>query len=199
VTGLRSVCVFCGSSPGRPAYRQAAVETGRQLAGRGLRLVYGGASVGLMGTVADAVLAGGGQVLGVLPAHMDRVELAHPGLSELRIVASMHERKAAMAEAADAFLALPGGLGTLEELAEMATWAQLGLHAKPVALVNTAGYFDHLLALLDHAVAEGFVRPAHRRLLLEAEGPGDALDTLAAAARDLPPVRTGPGAPGRLG
>lgn len=164
---LRAVCVYCGSSPGRdPAYAAAAADLARGLAARDIGLVYGGAGVGLMGALADAMLAAGGRVVGVIPETLMRREVAHPGLTDLRVVASMHERKATMAELADAFVALPGGLGTLEELFEMLTWAQLGLHAKPCGAVDTAGYYAPLARFLDGAVAAGFVRPAHRELLL---------------------------------
>ncbi|HEY0781365.1 MAG TPA: TIGR00730 family Rossman fold protein [Thermoanaerobaculia bacterium] len=157
--------MFCGSSAGRsPLYRQAAARLGTQLAERGLGLVYGGASVGLMGAVADAALAGGGEVLGVLPDRLFDREVAHPGLTELLLVGSMHERKARMAEMADGFLALPGGIGTLDELFEIWTWAQLGLHAKPIGLLDIGGYFQPLLAFLDHQVREGFLHPSHRAL-----------------------------------
>lgn len=177
---LRRVCVFCGSSSGtRPEFEDAAVALGRLMAERGLELVYGGASVGLMGSVADAVLATGGRVTGVIPEALVAKEIAHPGLTELRVVASMHERKAAMAELADAFVALPGGYGTLEETFEMITWTQLGLHHAPVGLYDIDGFFDHLGRFLDHAVAEGFVKPAHRDLVLVDDDPGRLLDRVA--------------------
>lgn len=171
----RRLCVFCGASAGaRPAYDAAARALGATLARRGHDLVYGGANVGLMGTVADAVLAGGGRVAGVIPSALVEKEIAHRGLSDLRIVSSMHERKAAMAELSDGFIALPGGLGTLDELFEILTWAQLGLHAKPCGLLNVEGYYDPLVTFLDHAVAERFVRPAHRAALM-VESDADAL------------------------
>lgn len=177
---MQSVCVFCGSSPGDdPAYTSEAHELGTLLAGRGLRLVYGGAHVGSMGTLADAALAAGGEVVGVIPRRMARREVAHQGLNELRVVSSMHERKATMAELSDAFIALPGGLGTLEELAEILTWAQLGLHHKPVGLLDRRGFYDPLLAFLDHAVSEGFVRPRHRALLLSGHSPSQLLEVMA--------------------
>ncbi len=164
---LRRLCVFAGSNAGaHDDYREAASALGTELAKREIVLVYGGASVGLMGAIADAVLQGGGEAIGVIPQALVEREVAHPSLSELRIVESMHARKALMGELSDAFLALPGGLGTLEELFEVATWRQLGLHAKPVALLNVRGYYDRLVALLDHAVAEGFVKAEHRRMLL---------------------------------
>lgn len=176
---VRRVCVFCGSATGaRPAYRRAAARLGVELARRGLGLVYGGGSVGLMGVVADAALAAGGEVTGVIPRRLARKEIAHAGLTRLRVVPSMHARKAAMADLADAFVAMPGGLGTLEELSEMLTWAQLGLHAKPCALLDVAGYWRPLVRLLDHAVEERFVRPEHRRLLLVERSPARLLDRL---------------------
>jgi uncharacterized protein (TIGR00730 family) len=182
---MRRLCVFCGSSAGgRPEYAAAARELGALLARHGLGLVYGGGHVGLMGVLADAVLAGGGEVIGVIPqALMDR-ELAHPGLTELRVVGTMHQRKALMADLADGFAALPGGYGTGDELFEILTWAQLGLHARPIGLLNTAGYFDALLAWLDHMVREQFLRPEHRRLLLAADNPAALLDLL----RQPPPA-----------
>jgi hypothetical protein len=174
---MRRVCVFCGSSPGTgPVYLEAARAAGRALAARGLGLVYGGGSVGLMGAIADAALGAGAEVIGVIPRALQLRELAHGGLTTLHVVGSMHERKARMAELADAFVALPGGLGTLEELAEILTWAQLGLHARPVGLLDVAGYYGPLVAFLDHAVAEGFVRPDHRRLVLVERDPAALLD-----------------------
>jgi uncharacterized protein (TIGR00730 family) len=184
VAGLRSVCVFCGSSPGRrPEYAAGAGELGRLLAGRGIRVVYGGAHIGTMGALADAVLAAGGQITGVIPAQLAEAEVAHRGLADLRVTGSMHERKATMASLADGFIALPGGIGTLEEFAEVVTWSQLGLHAKPTGLLNVLGYYDDLLRFLDHAVAERFLRPAHREMILASPGP-EAL--LAAMARWRP-------------
>src|SRR6478672_1442210 len=163
---LSSICVFCGSSAGaRPEYAEAAAAFGRLLAEQTIRLVYGAGNVGLMGVLADAALAAGGSVIGVIPQMLVDRELAHPG-TDLRIVTSMHERKALMAELADAFVALPGGLGTYEELCEVLTWGQLGIHAKPVACLNIAGYFDPLERMLDHAVEEGFLRPEQRKLLI---------------------------------
>lgn len=177
---MKRVCVFCGSSPGaRPAYRAAAERVGALLAKRGIGLVYGGASVGLMGAVADAALAAGGEVIGVLPRALATKELSHERLTELRLVDSMHERKAQMADLSDGFVALPGGVGTLEELFEMLTWAQLGLHAKPCALLDADGYFASLLAFLDHAVVERFVRPPHRAMLLVDDAPERLLDAMA--------------------
>ena len=164
---IRSICVFCGASAGRDeAYRVAARTVGATLATRGIRLVYGGGRLGLMGAVADAALAAGGEVVGVIPRGLEDRELAHGGVGELVVVGTLHERKAEMAARADAFLALPGGLGTLEELAEVLSWAQLDLHAKPIGLLDVAGYFTRLEEFLDHAVGEGFVAERHRRLLL---------------------------------
>ncbi len=178
---LAAVCVFSGSSPGaRPAYTEAATALGRELAHRGTRVVYGGASVGLMGAVADAALAAGGEVVGVIPQHLVDREVAHHGLTELHVTGSMHERKALMADLADGFVALPGGLGTLEELAEILTWSQLGLQSKPCGLLDVADFYAPLLAFLDHTVTERFVSPEHRALVLSGRRPGDLLDTLEA-------------------
>ena len=166
---IRSICVFCGASAGgSAAYRSAAATVGATLARRGIRLVYGGGRLGLMGALADAALAASGEVVGVIPRGLVDRELAHPGATELVIVETLHERKAEMAARSDAFLALPGGLGTLEELAEVLSWAQLDLHTKPIGLLEVDGYFGALEAFLDHAVAEGFVAERHRRLLLRA-------------------------------
>ena len=163
------MCVFCGSSPGNdPAYAALARAVGEGLARRGIGVVYGGGRVGLMGFVADAALSAGGEVIGVIPQGMVDRELAHRGVTQLRIVTTLHERKAVMAELSDAFIALPGGLGTLEELAEVVSWAQLGLHAKPIGLLGVGGYWADLLGWLDGAVAAGFVAPAYRELILEA-------------------------------
>ena len=176
---VRSVCVFCGSSPGaRAAYRDAASAFGRDVAAKQRTLVYGGGNVGLMGVVADAALAEGGRVIGVMPRHLVDREVAHTGLTELRVVSSMHERKQAMAELSDAFALMPGGLGSLEEFFEVWTWGQLGLHRKPYGLLNVDGYFDPLLAFLDHAGRERFVRPEHRELLVVADDPGTLLARL---------------------
>ena len=177
---MRRLCVFCGSAMGvGPAYRLAAQALGRVLAERGVGLVYGGGRVGLMGVVADAVLAGGGEVVGVMPEALVAREIAHPGLTALRVVGSMHERKAVMAAESDAFVALPGGIGTLEELFEVWTWAQLGIHAKPCGVLDVGGYYAPLLAFLDRGVAEGFVRPAQRAALLVDDEPGRMVDRLA--------------------
>ena len=173
---LNSVCVFCGSSVGaNPAFRAAAQELGAVAARGGRRLVYGGGHVGLMGALADAALAVGGEVIGVIPQHLVDREIAHLNLTELKIVESMHERKALMAELADGFMALPGGIGTLEEFFEIWTWAQLGMHDKPCGLLNVAGYFDGLLEFLDRAVTEKFVRDVHRRMVVVESGPADLL------------------------
>jgi hypothetical protein len=182
------VCVFCGSSPGaRPDYVESARRLGAVLADQGIRLVYGGASVGLMGIVADACLAGGGDVIGVIPEVLKAREVSHAGLPALRVVGSMHERKALMADLADGFVALPGGAGTLEEFFEVWTWAQLGLHGKPCGLLNVAGYFDDLLSFLDRAVTDGFVRAAHRDMVIVETDPARLLDRLRAyAPPDVP-------------
>src|SRR6202795_4585701 len=164
---LRSVAVFCGSSSGVvAAYREAAREVGRLLGRRAIRLVYGGGHVGLMGVVADACLNAGGGVIGVIPQALADKEVAHKGLTELRVVGSMHERKAVMAELSDAFLALPGGYGTWDELFEALTWSQLGIQNKACGLLNVNGYYDSMIAMADRAVAEGFIRETHRGLLL---------------------------------
>ena len=177
---MKSVCVFTGSSSGRrPEYEAAATALGTAIAGRGLTLLYGGASVGLMGTVADAALRADGRVVGVLPGALAELEIAHDGLTDLKVVDSMHERKAVMADASDAFVALPGGLGTLDEVFEVWTWSQLGVHAKPVGFFDVEGYFDRLFAFIDHAVDEGFVKPKHRLLAVRSSDPHDMLDQLA--------------------
>jgi hypothetical protein len=176
---IRSICVFCGSASGhRPEYAAVARELGGLLAARGIGIVYGGGHVGMMGQVADAALAAGGNVVGVIPEHLMRPEIAHRLLSELHVVESMHVRKRTMAARADAFIVLPGGYGTFEEMFEMVTWLQLQLQAKPVGVVNCLGYFDHLLVFLRHAAAEGFVRPQHRDLLLVDATPARVLERL---------------------
>jgi uncharacterized protein (TIGR00730 family) len=173
------VCVFCGSSRGvQPAYAATAADLGTTLAAKGIDLVYGGGHVGLMGVVADAALAAGGAVTGVMPQALVAKEIAHPGLTELRVTASMHERKAVMADLADAFIALPGGLGTFDELCEILTWGQLGLHAKPVVLLDVEGFWTPFGALLDGAVAAGFLRPVHREMAHVATSVGDTLALL---------------------
>lgn len=176
---MRSVCVFCGSSSrATDAYFDAARRTGAEIARRGLRLIYGGASVGLMGALADAALHAGGAVIGVIPQSLVDKEVAHTRLTHQHVVESMHDRKALMSELADAFLALPGGLGTLDELFETLTWAQLGFHHKPVALLNAEGYFDSLLRFLDRAVEDGFLHPAHRGMIHVAADPAALLDSM---------------------
>jgi uncharacterized protein (TIGR00730 family) len=173
------LCIFCGSSPGaRPDYAAATEELARLLAQRGIGVVYGGASVGLMGLLADTALAAGGEAIGVIPAALEAKEIAHPGLTDLHVVGSMHERKALMAELSDGFVALPGGSGTLEELFEVFTWSQLGLHRKACALLNVAGYYDGLQTFLDHAVAERFLRAEHRAMLLCEDTPAAVLEAL---------------------
>jgi uncharacterized protein (TIGR00730 family) len=173
---MRAICVFCGSSHGsRQSYTDAARDTGRRIAEQGYTLVYGGARVGLMGTVADAALDAGGRVIGVLPRALEDKEIGHEGLSELHLVDSMHERKAMMADFSDAFLALPGGVGTLEEIFEVWTWGQLGYHHKPCGFLNIDGYYDHLIAFLDHQVEEGFTRDVMRAMAQIAGTPGDLI------------------------
>jgi uncharacterized protein (TIGR00730 family) len=174
---VRAVCVFCGSNAGaRDDYLEAARATGKAIAGRGLTLVYGGAAVGLMGALADAAIEARGEVVGVIPEALVRREIAHPHLTALHSVGSMHERKAMMSDLSDAFLALPGGAGTLEELFEVWTWGQLGHHAKPVGLLNVAGYFDALLGFLDHVTGERFMRKEHRDMLIAEDDPPRILD-----------------------
>jgi len=178
---MKRLCVYLGSSPGfDPLYRAAAADLGRTMAARGIDLVYGGGSVGLMGVIADAVLAAGGAVTGVIPRALAEREVEHRGLTELVLTTSMHERKAVMADRADAFVAIPGGIGTFEELFEAWTWAQLGDHAKPVALLNVAGFFDPLLAFLDNVVAAGFLKQVHRDLLIVADDIDGLFERLAA-------------------
>lgn len=164
---MNRVCVYCGSNPGRqPIYREAAAELGRELVRRDIALVYGGASIGVMGAVANAVLENGGEVIGVIPQSLATREVAHSNLTELIVVTSMHERKAQMADLADGFIALPGGWGTFEEIFEMLTWAQLGIHAKPCGLLNIANYFDHLALFLQHAMDERFVREEYKPMII---------------------------------
>jgi len=182
VPALSSICVFCGANGGAdPAYLAAAEAVGAGLAARGIRVVYGGGRVGMMGAVADAARAAGGEVVGVIPQQIFDLEIGHTGLDDLRVVGSMHERKALMAELSDAFIALPGGIGTLEELFEVYTWAQLGIHAKPLGLLDVAGYFQPLVAFLDHAVRERFLRPEMRTLLAVSDGLDDLLAALEAS------------------
>jgi uncharacterized protein (TIGR00730 family) len=176
---MRRICVFCGSSPGtRPEYGAAAEEMAAELVRRNIGLVYGGGNVGLMGIIADAVLRAGGEVQGVIPEHLMAREVGHRGLTKLHVVRSMHERKALMADLSNAFVALPGGLGTLEEFCEVVTWTQLGLHAKPCGVLNVLGYYSPLLAMFDHAVGERFLKPENRALVLARERPADLLQAL---------------------
>ena len=176
---MRSVCVFCGSSPGKdPGYLAAATTMGQLIAERNAVLVYGGARVGLMGAVADAALAAGGEVIGVLPEALAAKELAHTSLTRLEVVSSMHERKARMAELSEGFVALPGGAGTLEEIFEIWTWGQLGFHEKPAGFLNVAGYYDGLAEFLDHTVEAAFVKPVHRDMLTFSADPAALLDTM---------------------
>ncbi|MFN7144992.1 MAG: TIGR00730 family Rossman fold protein [Myxococcota bacterium] len=178
---MRRLCVFCGSAAGvRPVYAEAAVALADTLARRGMGLVYGGGSVGLMGILADAALARGVEVHGVIPRHLEEREVGHTSLTRQHVVATMHERKALMAELSDAFLALPGGIGTMEGLFEVYTWGQLGLHPKPVGLLDVAGYYAPLVGFLDHTVAEGFLRPEHRAFLLSGADIDPLLDAMAA-------------------
>ena len=178
---MEAICVFCGSSPGAlTEYADVARRLGRELVRRKLELVYGGGRVGLMGAIADAVLDAGGRVMGVIPEALERREVAHTGVTDLRVVASMHERKALMADLSDGFVAMPGGLGTLDEMFEILTWAQLGIHAKPCGFLNVAGYFDRLFAFLDDAVAQRFLSLEHRKLMLVDTSPEALLDRFAA-------------------
>ncbi len=176
---MKNICVFCGSSLGlRPIYQQAAAALGKLIVQRDINLVYGGGKVGLMGVVTDAVLAAGGEAIGVIPAFLAAKEIAHPGLTKLHIVNSMHERKAMMAELSDGFIAMPGGFGTFEEFFEALTWEQLGLHQKPHGLLNIEGYYDPLLKLVDTAIAENFIREQHRNLILVSSNPKSLLDLM---------------------
>lgn len=185
---IRNICVYCGSNPGkRPAYHEGAVRLAEALVNEDIGLVYGGGSVGLMGILADAVLERGGKVTGVIPEDLVRREVGHEGLTELRVVDSMHERKATMSELSDGYIAMPGGLGTLEELFEMLTWAQLGIHSKPVAALNIDGYYDRLVSFLDHGVEQGFIKAPHRNMLMVEEDPADLLSQF--ASYEPPSVR----------
>ncbi|MGA8891655.1 MAG: TIGR00730 family Rossman fold protein [Anaeromyxobacteraceae bacterium] len=178
---MKNICVFCGSSFGRkPAYARAARQFGAALASRDLGLVYGGGSIGLMGAVADATLEAGAPVIGIIPRALARREIAHHGLTRLEVVPSMHARKARMARLSDAFVAMPGGIGTLEELFEVLTWGYLGIHVKPTGLLDVGGYWKPLVRLLDHAVEEGFLRPEHRRLVVIDRSPDRLLARLVA-------------------
>lgn len=177
---LRNICVYCGSSPGlNQAYVQAAVQLGKALAEHDIGLVYGGAAIGVMGTVADAVIASGGRAVGVIPKALAVKEVAHQGLDELHVVESMHERKALMAELADGFIALPGGWGTLEEIFEILTWAQLGFHSKPCGILNIDGYYDHLVRFLDIAFEQQFVNELYRPILMTSQHPQALLEQFA--------------------
>jgi uncharacterized protein (TIGR00730 family) len=177
---LKNICVYCGSNPGRlPVYKEQAQVFARELVKRELGLVYGGSSVGIMGVVADTVLAEGGRAIGIIPEALVRKEVEHKGLTELHVVGSMHERKAMMAQKSDGFVALPGGVGTLEELFETWTWAQLGFHGKPCGLLNVAGYYDKLAGFVDHMVGESFMKPEHRAMLIVESEPSRLLDRLA--------------------
>jgi uncharacterized protein (TIGR00730 family) len=183
---MKSICVFCGASPGTdPLYRQAAAAMGTEIARRGIQLVYGGGVIGLMGTIADAALAAGGQVIGVIPHQLKKKEVGHAGITRLEIVDSMHQRKARLEQLSDAFVAMPGGYGTFEEFCEIVTWAQLGIHSKPCCLLNTAGYFDPLLAQFDSAVKAGFLKAENRGLVLSANTPADVMAVLA----DFKPIK----------
>ena len=187
------ICVFCGSKVGLdPRYRQAAAELGRCLAGKGYGLVFGGGSVGLMGVIADAVLEVDGEVIGVIPESLATKELLHPRVPDMRRVRNMHDRKALMAELSDGFIALPGGLGTFEELFEVITWAQLGFHEKNIGLLNVGGYFDPLVRLIDHAILEGFVNPQNRELILVEECPEKLLQRMAEHKPPVVPKWLGP-------
>ncbi len=178
---IKKVCVYCGSSSGSdPVYREVTERLGHYLAEQKISLIYGGAKIGLMGALADAVLAGDGEVVGVIPHHLVALEVSHTALTSLITVDSMHARKHQLAELADAFIALPGGIGTTEELLEMLTWLQLKLHAKPVGLLNTNGYYDHLLSFLDHMTTTGFLKKEHRAMLMVAEKPETLFDQMSA-------------------
>ena len=182
---MKRLCVFCGSSVGaNPAYAEAATTMGTLLATRGIGLVYGGGNVGLMGVIADAALAAGGEVIGVIPKSLADREVAHHGVTELRIVDSMHTRKAMMADLSDAFVAMPGGVGTFEEFFEAITWTQLGLHRKACGLLNVAGFYTELARFIDQAVTDGFIRPVHRAAIVVDDNPERLLDTLTTI--DLP-------------
>ena len=189
---MKSICVFCGSRLGsKPIYRETAKSVGQLIAQQQLRLVYGGGNIGLMGVVADAVLEHGGEVVGVIPGHLQEKEVGHAGLTELHVVSTMHERKALMANLSDAFIALPGGFGTFEEFCEILTWAQLDLHRKPCGLLNVDGFYDPLLTLFDRAVDDGFLRPEYRSMVLTATDADELLMRMRAYKIDphFPPLR----------
>ena len=182
---MKNITVFCGSNSGfRTDYREAALSLARLFVEQNIRLIYGGGNVGLMGIIADEVMRLGGEVVGIIPDSLEKKEVGKRDVTELRVVSSMHERKAQMAELADGFIAMPGGIGTFEEFFEILTWAQLGFHDKPCAILNIAGYYNGLLALCDTAVAEGFLRPAHRQLILEDSNPEILLEKM----RNLKPL-----------
>jgi len=187
---MQRLCVFCGSKKGNKSiYEETAGALGRLLVERKLGLVYGGGHIGLMGVIADAVLAAGGEVIGVIPGNLEKAELAHAGLTKLHVVETMHQRKAMMADLSDGFIALPGGFGTGDELFEILTWAQIRLHSKPIGLLNVAGYFDGMLIWLERMIEDGFLKEHHRRLLLVADEAGDLLDRIAnheAPPQELP-------------
>lgn len=176
---MKSICVYCGANPGtKPVYREAATLLGRTLAERNMELVYGGGNVGLMGVVADAALEAGGRVLGVIPESLERLEVAHRGLTELRVVRSMHERKLIMADHSDAFIALPGGIGTAEEIFEVFTWSQLGIHLKPCGILNVAGFFDGFVSQISKMVRDGFLREEQARQLIIADTVPEILERI---------------------
>ncbi len=178
-TPVKRICVFCGSNPGaRSVYADIAQQLGKAIVSQGMGLVYGGGSIGLMGIIADAVLKEKGKVIGVIPHALASKEFAHPGLTELRMVSSMHERKAIMAELSDAFIAMPGGFGTFDELFEILTWAQLGLHSKPIGLLNVEGYFDLLLSFINHVLQERFIQTKHHRMIITSHNPEELLSVL---------------------
>ncbi|MFO0723223.1 MAG: TIGR00730 family Rossman fold protein [Myxococcota bacterium] len=186
---FRKICVFCGGSPGKdPVYARAATSLGAFLAERGIGVVTGGGKIGLMGAVADGALDKGGEVIGVIPEKLKEMEVAHDGLTQLHVVEGMHARKAMMARISDGFIALPGGWGTMEEVFEVTTWAQLNYHHKPVGLLNVLGYFDHLRRFIDHAVESGFIRSVHKNLIQVSDEPGDLLDSMARA--EVPDLST---------
>ena len=181
---MKRLCVFCGSTTGSlPAYERVTRELGEQFVKHGIGLVYGGGNIGLMGIIAETVVKGGGEVIGVIPEALAEKELAFRELADLRIVQTMHERKALMEQLSDGFIALPGGFGTLEEICEMITWAQLNIHAKPCGLLNVEGFYDALLSFMDHQVRQGFVTPLNRNLVIEAQKPEDLIDLLQEKAR----------------
>ncbi len=185
---IKSICVYCGASPGASeTFTNIAKDLGRELAERNIRLVYGGGGIGLMGAVADATIAAGGQVLGIIPQHLERAELGHRGLTELKIVDTMHTRKRMMFDQSDAFVILPGGMGTLDETFEIITWRQLGMHDKPIVLINHEGYWDPFLDLIDHVIDNGFARPAARQLFSVVAGIGRLFDLLEAQPQTREP------------